>query len=217
MHTLISPNLRQRLHHRIGGQPKGLENSTDRVRTTGFDQPEQQVLSAYKVVLQPGRLLLGVVEHILQVGRQIRTLSIHRTTHRRDTLQLPLDCEHHRIRTLVDLVDQGGNNSVLLPEQRHQQVPCIHLRMLVLPCKILGLDHGLPRLFGVAIEVDVHRFCHAIPVPIQMHRHPLGFEPHSIDIHPLPDTLPQLVPRVSIRIGPPAKGQFVPLNRIVSI
>ncbi len=129
-HTLVAPDLAQRLHDLCPVQAETLEKFLHCLGPADLDESQEQVLRAHKLVLQRFGLLLGPRQDIVHGLRHKNLGNIHAARDPRQPLQLPIHGELEGARREPELLDKPRDNPLFLAGKGGQQMPGVHLRMI---------------------------------------------------------------------------------------
>ncbi len=111
------------------------------------------MLGAGEVVLQGFRFALGARQDLPQPCGRSR---LRAALNLRQAVDEILDLRAERAGIDAHLAQHGGHDAVGLRDQGQQQVFGQHLGVAGAFGELLRAEHGLLRLLGVAVQVDVH-------------------------------------------------------------
>ena len=121
-----------------------------------FQQPQQQVLYGYILVLHGLGFILGGVEGGNHAGIRIHLVKIHAAADSRDLLQLSVCGGIHAFQGDTHLFQQLGNQPIALTQKGTEQVNLLQLLIVILCRNALCVLDSLFGLVGVDIKIHSH-------------------------------------------------------------
>ena len=140
-HSLIAPDGLQGLHGGIAGNIVGAQQIAD-AALGGIQQRQEQMLHGHEVILHPLGGILGSHQGLIQSVADIDFVCLAGTGH---PGELPYLCHGSGGQALhghVHLLEQLGNQSPVLLQQRCQQMNLLQLLMIIPNRQVLRILNG---------------------------------------------------------------------------
>ena len=160
-HALVAADFGECLQHLGAVKAEAFEILFQPLGLGHVDEAKQQVLGADVLVLELRRRLLGAREHLVDGLGDVDLGHIDAAGDLGQAVELALDRELQSAHGQAEFLDQRRHDAALLPKQRREQVPGIHLVVGTTAGLVLRLGDDLARHDGE--PVGIHGFIPRMP------------------------------------------------------